>query len=302
LEVIVATVAVNVALLCPAPTLTVAGTVTFPLPLVTPTVAPDPAAAAVSVMVHVALPGAFTVPGAQLNELGCAGPVGAVRLVLAVWLTPFNVAVTATVVALAMVPAVAVNVALLCPNATLTVAGTLNSAGLALDNTTVSAAGAAVFNVTVQVLVALAVSVEGAHVRLVIRGGVAVSVKIWLAPFRLAVSNAVCVLIIDPTAAVNVAAPCPASTLTVAGTVTLGLLLVRATATPFAPAGAARVMVQFVEPGVTTVVGEQVNPLNGDEALNAMLAVWLTPFSVAVTTTVVALAMVPAVAVNVALL
>jgi hypothetical protein len=196
LEVIVATVAVNVALLCPAPTLTVAGTVTFPLPLVTPTVAPDPPAA-VSVMVQVELPGAFTAAGAQLNVLGCTGPVcGTVRSILTVWLTPFSVAVTTTVVAMA--PAVAVKVALLCPAPTLTVAGTLNSFALALNKSTVTAAGVAIFSVTVQVLVALMASDVGAQVKLVSWGNVLVGwgavaerVNVCEPPFRLAVSNAV---------------------------------------------------------------------------------------------------------------
>jgi hypothetical protein len=47
------------------------------------------------------------------------------------------------------------------------VAGTVSSAGLALDNATVNAAGVAMFSVTVQVLVALVVSEVGAQATLV---------------------------------------------------------------------------------------------------------------------------------------
>jgi hypothetical protein len=107
-------------------------------------------------------------------------------LKLTVWLTPFSVAVTTAVSALAMVPAVAVKVALLCPAPTLTVAGTLNSLPLELTNITVTAAGVTMFRVTVQVLVALMFSVVGAQLTLAGWGAVAESVNDCKPPFRLA--------------------------------------------------------------------------------------------------------------------
>jgi hypothetical protein len=64
-----ATVAVNEALLSPAPTPTLPGTVMLALLLDNVTVAP-PAAAPVRVTVQLDVPGAFTVPGEQLKLLG----------------------------------------------------------------------------------------------------------------------------------------------------------------------------------------------------------------------------------------
>jgi hypothetical protein len=68
LEVTAATVAVKIALLSPAPILTLPGTVTLALLLDSVTlVAPE--TAAVKAAVQVEVPGAFTVPGEQLKLL-----------------------------------------------------------------------------------------------------------------------------------------------------------------------------------------------------------------------------------------
>ena len=72
-----ATLAVNEALLCPAVTATLAGTVILALLLESAKVAPD-GTAAVSVTVHVDVPGAFTVDGEQLKLEGCAVTVKAI--------------------------------------------------------------------------------------------------------------------------------------------------------------------------------------------------------------------------------
>ena len=71
-----ATFAGNDALLCPAVTATLAGTVMLTLLLERDTVAPD-GTAAVNVTVHVDVPGAFTVAGEQLKLEGCAVTVKA---------------------------------------------------------------------------------------------------------------------------------------------------------------------------------------------------------------------------------
>ena len=65
------TVAVKGALVSPAPTLTLAGTVMLALLLDRVTVAPPPGAGAVRVTVQLEVPGAFTVAGEQLKLLGC---------------------------------------------------------------------------------------------------------------------------------------------------------------------------------------------------------------------------------------
>ena len=68
MEVTAATVAVNVALLSPAPILTLPGTVTFTLLLDSVTLVALEAAA-VKVTVQVEVPGAFTVAGEQVKLL-----------------------------------------------------------------------------------------------------------------------------------------------------------------------------------------------------------------------------------------
>lgn len=65
------TVAVKLAELAPAATVTLAGTVTFAFPLVRVTTAPPDGAFALSVTVHVEVPGAVTEEGVQESVLGC---------------------------------------------------------------------------------------------------------------------------------------------------------------------------------------------------------------------------------------
>ena len=77
MELTLATVAVKDALVSPAPTPTLPGTVMLPLLLDKVTVAPPAGAAAVKVTVQLEVPGAFTVAGAQLKLLGCVVTVNA---------------------------------------------------------------------------------------------------------------------------------------------------------------------------------------------------------------------------------
>jgi hypothetical protein len=158
LDVTEATVAVKVALLSPAPILTLAGTVTLALLLDSVTLAAL-TVAAFNVTVQVEVPGAFTVPGEQLKLLICAA---AARLMVAGWLWPLKVAVTVAFWLLFTVPEVAVKVAVPWPEATTTLAGTVSNP-LLLESATVVALVAALFKVTVQVLDALLPRVEGAQ-------------------------------------------------------------------------------------------------------------------------------------------
>ena len=81
--------------------------------------------------------------------------------------------------------------ALLWPNATVTLAGTVSNP-LLLASETVAALVAALFNVTVQVLDALLPSVEGAQASDVSWAGAAGGdVKVCETPFSVAVSRAV---------------------------------------------------------------------------------------------------------------
>jgi hypothetical protein len=133
--------------------LTLGATVMLVLLLDSATIAPPEGAAPDSVTVQMEAPGAVTAPGEQLRLLGTTVPV---RLTLADWLWPFSVAVmaavalpatvaltpTPTVPLLPTVPLVAVNVALLWPAATVTLAGT-GKVTLLLASVTIAALEAA---------------------------------------------------------------------------------------------------------------------------------------------------------------
>jgi len=71
----------------PAPTVTFVGTVAFVLLLDSVTSSPPPGAAAVSVTVQAEVPGAFTLPGAQLTLLSVAA-IPAVRFTVVVLTCP----------------------------------------------------------------------------------------------------------------------------------------------------------------------------------------------------------------------
>jgi hypothetical protein len=159
------------------------------------------------------------------------------------------------------IPEVAVKVALLWPNATVTLAGTVSNT-LLLASETVAALRAALFSVTVQVLDALLPSVEGAQaIDVSCAGPAALSVKVWERPLSVPVKTAVWSEVIAATVAVNVALLSPAPILTLPGTVTLALLLVMVTLVAL-EAAAVKVTVQVEVPGAFTVAGEQLRLLN----------------------------------------
>jgi hypothetical protein len=80
-----AAVAVKLAVVCPAPTSTLFGTVKFALLLFSVTVNPAPEADWLIVTVQDRLPSVFNVELAQFKPVSC---VAAVKLSVAVWLTP----------------------------------------------------------------------------------------------------------------------------------------------------------------------------------------------------------------------
>ena len=109
---------------------------------------------------------------------------------VACWLWPLRVAVTMAFWLLLTVPAVAVKVALLWPDATVTLAGTVSNP-LLLASETVAALMAALFNVTVQVLDALLPRVEGAQATDVsCAGATRLKVLVRFTPAALAVTTA----------------------------------------------------------------------------------------------------------------
>ena len=141
------TVAVNPAVVAPAATVTLPGTVAFALSLDSATTSPPPCAAPLSVTVHAEVPGAFTLDGLQDRLLGVT-PV--VKLTAVFTVCAFKVAVMVAVRLLLTVPAVAVNVPLLKPVPIVMLPGTLSTPVL-LDKPIVAVLNAALFSVTVQV-------------------------------------------------------------------------------------------------------------------------------------------------------
>ena len=154
-------VAVKVALLWPVATVTLAGTVSIALLLVSEMVA-----ALVAVLFNVTvqvldalLPRA---EGAQANEVSCAG---ALALSVKDWETSLRVAVSRADWLDVTAATVAVNVALLSPELILTLAGT-DTLVLLLDSVTLVALEAAAVKVAVQVEVPGAFTVAGEQVKL----------------------------------------------------------------------------------------------------------------------------------------
>ena len=179
--------ATKVAVLSPTPILTLTGTVTVALLLESVTLAVLTANAD-KVTVQVEVPGAFTVPGEQVKLLICAA---AARLMVASWLRPFKVAVTIAVWLVITVPEVAVKAALPWPDVITTVAGTASDP-LLLTKVMVDVLVAGLVKVTVQVLDALLVRVEGAQVNdMSCAEAFVVRVKVCARPFKVAVRTAV---------------------------------------------------------------------------------------------------------------
>jgi hypothetical protein len=99
--------------------------------------------------------------------------------------------VTVAVWLLATVPLVAVNEALPCPAATVTLPGT-GSVALLLASDTATALEAALLSDTVQLIVALLARLDGEHdTDVSCAGALALSVNVWVPPFMLAASRAV---------------------------------------------------------------------------------------------------------------
>ena len=153
--------AVNVARVCPAATITLEGTVTVALLLDSETVVPPAGEVPLIVTVQVADPGPVTVAGVQLRLTTCSCCCAGDTLNPVVAVLPFNPAVNVALTALAVLPAEAVNVAKVCPAATITLEGTVTVALLLDSETVVPPAGAVPLSVTVQLAVPGPVTVPG---------------------------------------------------------------------------------------------------------------------------------------------
>ena len=103
------------------------------------TLAPPNGAAADKLIVQLADPGAVTVPGEHVNDVGTTGIV---KPTVADCCWPFNAAVTLTLCALLTLPVVAENVPLDWPAAMVKLDGTDSAVTLLLIATTVALAAA----------------------------------------------------------------------------------------------------------------------------------------------------------------
>jgi len=116
----------------------------------------------------------------------------AAKLTMAVWLWPLKVAVTVAFWLLLTEPALAAKVAPLWPTATVTLAGT-DSNPLLLVKDTTAALVAAALSFTVQVvdrLLVIAEGVQASEVSCAAAEAVAVTVKVFETPLRVAVRRA----------------------------------------------------------------------------------------------------------------
>jgi hypothetical protein len=289
LLVIVPAVALKLAVVLLDPTATEAGTVNAVALLDSVTVAPP---VCVTVTVQVALLPDPRLAGLQVSPLSSTG---AASEIVAVCVLPFSVAVMVAVWLLAIVPAVALKLAVVLLDPTATEAGTVNAAAL-LDSVTVAPP---VFDtVTVQVALPPDPRLAGLHVSpLSSTGATNEIVAVCVLPFSVAVMVAVWLLAIVPVAAVKVAVVLLDPTATEAGTVNAAALLDSVTV---APPVCVTVTVQVALLPDPRLDGLHVSPLSSTGATNETVAVCVLPFSVAVMVAVWLLAIVPVAAVKVA--
>jgi hypothetical protein len=252
------TVAVNPAVVVAAATFTLAGTFTFVLLLDSVTVTPADGAAPLNVTVQADVPAPVTLAGEHVRLVSEALVP---RLTAVLTLLPLNVAVTAAVWLVVMVPAFAVKAPVLAPVAMVTLAGTASRVVL-LESVTVEELTAALFKVTVQVADCAEASAFGVQpTDESCRADTKLSEAVFEIPPAAAVSVAVWLPVMDATVAVKPTLVAAAGTVTLAGTVTEVLLLARVTPKP--PAGAAplKATVQAEVPGAVTLDGLQERPV-----------------------------------------
>jgi hypothetical protein len=280
-----AAVALNVAVVAPAATVTDAGTMSKVLLLVSLTDEPPVGAAWVSVTVHVLTAPCPRLPGLQVNVESCSC---ADRLMFAVFELLPRVAVTVALWLLVMeAAAVALKVAVVAPAATVTDAGTVSEV-LPLASVTVEPpAGAVWVTVTVQVLIALCPRLVGLQASPdIVTDPERVTVVAVGLPPRVAVTVTLWLLAIEAAAvALKVAEVAPAVTVTDAGTVSEALLLASEIMEPPAPAAWLSVTVQVLTAPCPRLEGPQASVDIRPGADRPMVAVVELPPRVAVTTT-----------------
>lgn len=240
-EATVAAVTVTVAVLVPAATVTVAGTVaTDVFELARKMTAPPAGAFPFSVTVAVDVPALTTLTG--FRDSRAAATVGVTRT--ETWReTPLRVAVIAAEEAETTVLAVTVKVAVVALNATVMLAGTVATPVSELVSATAAPpAGAGAFSRTVAVTVVAERALGAASVRpLSVGEGVTSRGAVWFVALYTAVTVTASATATVSARTVNPAAVAPAGTVTVAGTVAADLSeLASATGAPPVGAGPER--------------------------------------------------------------
>jgi hypothetical protein len=231
LAVTVRLVTVKFAVVAPASTVTVVGTVAaLVLPLVSATSAPPLGAAPLKLTVPWAVMPPVTLMGLTATEdrlAGGGGGGGGCTVSAAVRVTPLNVAETTAVFVVATDTVLMVKLALIAPAATVTLAGTVATFVLALDKATIAPVlGAAPVKVTVPCAPLPPVTLVGLTVtedRLAGGGGGGggrtESVAVRVTPLKMAETTAVFVVATDTVLMVKLALVAPAATVTLTGTV-----------------------------------------------------------------------------------
>lgn len=250
-------VALNVAVVAPAATVTPVGAVSTALLLESEIVVPPAGATWVKVTVH-----ALELLGPRLVGLHAreerAKPV--VRFSVALWERPFRVAVTLAAPLLLMVPAVALKVPVADPAVIILADGTVKLGLLLASVTTLQPEGTGLFKVIAQVLIIFEVKLPGLQVTEDTAKPVArLKVTLFELPFNVAVTAAAWLLLTVLVVALKVVEVDPAPTMAEVGVVSVALLSDKATVAPPVGATLLRVIVQVLEALGPRVVGLQAN-------------------------------------------
>jgi len=247
-------VAENVAVSEPAPTVTVAGAVTAGCPTVMLTIHPPAGAFPVSLTDPVTvLPPTGVLLGKLIVETR-----GASTFSVPVTERLPVVPVTTTFVSTAVTVVVAENNTVVALAGTVTDAGTLTSGFALINVTTVPPAGAGDCNVTIPGVVNPPVTLAGVNVTVRITGAAITSVPDLVTPLSVARIAALTFAATAFVVTVTVAFTAPVEIVTFAGTVASGIDELRSITTPPAGAGASMVMVAVDVLPPATDVGERV--------------------------------------------
>ena len=271
-------VTVNAPVVLPAATVTVAGTVADEELEDRPTEKPPVGAGPLSVTVPVEETPPMTDVGATLTALTVGGTIVKVAELV---LVP-RVAVIEAGVLVATPVVVIVNVPVIDPDGTVTVAGTVAAALLDVRLTTVPPVPAVAPSVTVPVDDVPPVTDVGLTATATVLAGCTVRAAEAEPPFAAAVMFPVTSAVVVVVVTVKFAVEAPAGTETVAGTVALAFADVSVTVTgSLAPAAGVIVTVPVEGAGPTTVFGFRVTAVTTG-AVTVNVALFEVPFAVAV--------------------